>query len=293
MKRYLVYLTFLTTLLGSCLTAQARVMVCQHGVCDWTEAVNPWMLQLAKLFKEPNLRIDFCQADQGSRSCISEGINWDAFSPSTPISFSIPVARALPGRKSLMFDYLLLANESIPKCTFSETSLDISPNQEVRLASQLAQCTLSEGFTMHIQETFLLDYLDFDAAVFGGHYSIQSSDMVQSAANGYALLKLRDGTTSKPLVAKPYYSPDPRLRNNIYYTPDGRRFVDGQYQPEGAGDWWTELKKDAAANWESMKVTFNMDMTEKEKEAAREANPTFWNRFTDTFMKVIYFEPLN
>jgi len=293
MKKHLIYLAFFVAILCSCLTANARISVCQNGLCDWTETIEPWMNKLAKSFAAPNLRVDFCQADEGTRSCIGEGISWDAYSPTSPIVFTIPVARALPGREALMFDYLILANESAPKCTFSSTSLSMTPNKEIRLASQSAQCVLSQGLTMQINETFLIDYLDFDASILGGHYSIQTSDSIHSATSGYALLNLRDGKTSRPILGKKYHSPDPQTMGNIYYTPDGRRFVNGRFEPYEEDDWWARLKSSLSENWQRIKKVFNMDLSEEEKALPANQRPTFFDKVSDTFMKVIYLEPLD
>jgi len=269
-------------------SANASLYICQKGRCDYAVegvTVKPWIRQLHSFFKTPNARIDFCEADGRKHACLKEGINWMAKSQVAGVYFSIPVARTIPNKKTLLMDYLVSANSFLPTCSFSNSTFEPAENGTIRLVSHTFECQLTGIGRTQLQNTFFIDYIDFDNSVIGASYTIQTHGEISGNSAGYTLMKFRDGNTLLPLVPQPYYGdmpPAPDVRQarhiaNAMNTPQEPR--DGMDEfIDGVKDWWEQLKE-----------SFNLDHPSRRPP---HEEPTWWDNFSDTFMKVIYLEPL-
>ena len=266
------------------IAAQASLFVCQNSRCNYVDEslpVKPWIRKLHKFFKTPNVRIDFCESPPQNRTCVSDGIQWDARSSIMNVHFDIPVARTLPQQNTLIVDYLVRANESLPTCGFSQTTFEPAENHTIRLVSHDFSCRVTDLVDTHLQNTFFIDYIDFDNAVIGAQYTIQTLGELQGIGSGYALIKFRDGNTLKPLVAMPDYGEMPD-------APDAAQaalYMRQQYPSDESlldtmQDWWQELKD-----------SLNLD---KPRHTSAPNQPdTWWNRFTNKFLKIFYLEPID
>ena len=202
-KKYLFIVIFL--ILGCfSITTNASVYVCQKGTCDFADQrsqVHSWLRKLYTLFKQPNARIDFCEGNIKTHACQSNELQWHAKSAVTDATFAMPVARTIPGAQTLMLDYLVKANESMPTCKYSQTTFDITPENTIRMLSHAFRCGIFDTAIVNTQNTFFIDYIDLDNAVLGGKYVLQTDGALTGGGTGYALMHLRDGQTLKPLVA--------------------------------------------------------------------------------------------
>jgi len=276
---------------GMSLSAQASLYICQNGRCDYTiDGVNvqPWIKQLHTFFKTPDARIDFCEADSKKHVCIKQNLNWLAQSPVTQVYFSIPVARTIPNKKTLLMDYLVSANSFLPTCSFSNTTFEQADNNTIRLISHAFECQLTGAGRTQLQNTIFIDYIDFDNSVIGGSYVLQTHGEISGNATGYTLMKFRDGNTLLPLVPQPYYgempvAPDAYQAKRMARTLNQPVVIENKDSMEefvdGVKDWWEKLKE-----------SFNLDAPKKHYE---DEEPHWWDKFSDTFMKVFFLEPLD
>lgn len=291
MIRHLLFSVVFSALSLLSVSADASLMICQKGRCDYTTPgvnLKPWIRQLHRFFKTPNVRIDFCEADPKSHSCLHDGLTWVAGSSVTEVHLSIPVARTLPQKRTLLIDYLVKANEFLPSCSFSNTTFEMADNDTIRLVSNAFECQINDFGRTQFQNTFFVDYIDFDNSVAGAQYTLQTHGEIRGTSTGYTMMRFRDGNTLLPLVPQPDYGP-------LAPAPDAdmvKQLVKRQKQlqepppqePEnkfvnGLKDWWEQLKE-----------SFNLD--KKKRPATSYDEPTWWDNFSNTFMKVIYLEPL-
>ena len=285
-KKWAFLILFLV--FGCCaVSANASVYVCQKGTCDSADSrsqVHPWLRRLYTLFKQPNARIDFCEGDAKKHACKSNDLVWHAKSPTIDVTFQTPVARTIPGAQTLMLDYLVTANESMPTCKYSQTTFDITPENSIRMLSHAFRCQIFDTAITNIQNTIFIDYIDLDNAVLGGQYVIQTDGAVTGGGTGYVLMRLRNGETLRPLVAINYETRNPELP----LAPEQyRRAFRSENNPDQPKDFKTELSD----WWEELKYSFNLD--KKKYKTPRGQEPHWWSKFSDTFMKVIYLEPLD
>lgn len=285
-----IFFTGFLGILAVCsVSANASLYVCQKGRCDYAMddmSLKPWIHQLHTFFKTPNARIDFCESDS-KHVCLKNGLSWIAKSPLTEIHFSIPVARTIPNKRTLLIDYLVSANAYLPTCSFSPSTFEPADNHTIRLVSNAFECQLTGVGRTNLQNTFFIDFIDFDNSVIGGSYTIQTHGEISGTAAGYTLMKFRDGNTLLPLVPQPYYgeipaAPDARQAKQIAKQINTPKQVQEPNAVDsfmtGVKDWWTQLKE-----------SFNMD---KSHRRSPHDEPSWWDNFSDTFMKVIYLEPL-
>jgi len=292
MKKQVLFFAIAFFLCTFSFSSTASLYVCQKGTCSYIHeevSLLPWVKKIYPFFKTSNARIDFCEADSKEHFCLAEGLNWYARSPVTTSFFSIPVARTIPHKKTLLLDYLVRANIFLPSCSFALTTLEEADNKTIRMVSHKFSCDVNDFGKTYLQTTFFIDYIDFDNMILGAKYMIQTHGELDGKAAGYTLMKFRDGKTLLPLVVEPYHGESPavpdstemaRLMNKIdnpTYIPN----IDGQgphpLQQE-ISDWWFELKQ-----------SFNLDKPSP-KTVPEDAH--WWTKFTHKFMKVLYFEPL-
>ncbi len=271
-------------------SGNATLYVCQKGRCDYTVddmSLKPWIRQLHAFFKTPNARIDFCESDSKKRACLKNSLNWVAKSSLTEVYFSIPVARTIPNKRTLLIDYLVTANEFLPSCSFSNSTFEPADNGTIRLVSNAFDCQLTGIGRTKLQNTFFIDYIDFDNSVVGGSYIIQTHGEISGNATGYALMKFRDGNTLQPLVPQPYYGEMPAAPDAHQARRLAKALDDSAHSEEkstmdkfidGVQDWWEQLKE-----------SFNL---EHPKRRYPNEEPTWWDNFSDKFLKVFYLEPL-
>ena len=289
MKKNVLFLLLPLVICTVSFSSAASLYVCQKGSCFYIESLIPtktWLRKLYPLFKQKDARIDFCEADEKTHTCMAEGLNWYATSPNITAFLSIPVARTLPQKNTLIVDYLVRANESTPECNFSRSTLEAMENQNIRLISHLFSCQIMDFGKTQIQNTFYIDYIDFDNAVLGAKYQIQTHGELASSSAGYALMKFRNGNTLRPLIVEPYYGEEPQIptdtdldrqiRHNRIATDD-----EGTEHPliTELSDWWYELKQ-----------SFNLDSP---KPAKVREDAHWWTKFTDKVSKILYLEPLD
>ena len=287
--KHILFLGMALVIGSFCTSAEASLYVCQKGKCDYADgdlSLKPWIRQLHPFFKTQNARIDFCEADPKTRTCLSTGLHWVARSKAMSINFAIPVARTLPQKKTLTIDYFVTANASLPSCSFSPTTFEEADNKTIRIVSHAFDCQISGLSRTKLQNTFFVDYIDFDNAVIGAQYAIQTHGETSSNAVGYTLMKFRDGNTLLPLVPQPYYGEMPEPPNSEQTRK--MAIANAPPQPEkepmdkfvdGVKDWWQELKE-----------SFNLD--KPKRRTAPNEEPHWWQKFSDNFMKVFYLEPL-
>ena len=216
--RKMLFLILVCVFAVCSVSANATILVCQKGRCDYTNSginLRPWLRKLQCFFKTPNARIDFCEADPKSHSCFHDSLTWVAGSPMVEVHFSIPVARTLPQKHTLLMDYLITANESLPSCSFSNTTFEIADNETIRLVSNAFECQINDLGRTKLQNTFFIDYIDFDNSIIGGQYTLQTHGEIRGTSTGYTLMRFRDGTTLLPLVPQPDYG-------DIAPAPDAR-----------------------------------------------------------------------
>ena len=316
MKRILL---FCLMFICSVSSAGASVMVCQKGVCDHTTGktdMNSWLQKLRTLFETSNVRIDFCEADFGTHLCLHPNLDWTAQSANIDVSFRIPVARTLPHKNTLLIDYMVSANEALPACSPSNSIFEVAGNNTFRLASQSFDCKILGLSPTKLQNTFFIDYIDFDNAVAGAQYTIQTHGEINGTSTGYTLMKFRDGDSLLPIVVQPYRGKMPEAPN-IYAAPK----IEPKPAPQppesflnkfatGVKTWWDKLKESFVSSDEETERLFfeenddkmgamkgmrsqNKITPKKERSTPDCAQETWWDRFTDTFMKVIYLEPLD
>ena len=266
-------------------TTWASLFVCQNSRCNYVDEtlpLKPWIRKLHRFFKTPNVRMDFCESPTQNRTCLTDGLKWVGQSSLMDVSFDIPVARTLPQQNTLVIDYLVRANESLPTCGFSKTTFEPAENHTIRLISHDFSCRLTGLEDTHLQNTFFVDYIDFDNAVIGAQYTIQTHGEIKGIGSGYALIKFRDGKTLKPLVPMPDYGDMPDAPTAAQATLYQRQ----QNPPEdeslldSMADWWQELKD-----------SLNLDKTRRT--SAPNQPDTWWNRFTNKALKIFYLEPLD
>lgn len=280
---------FLTTL-ALVQPCHASLLVCQNKLCDYVHEglkLKPWIRKLHTFFKNPNARIDFCTADPQKRTCTADKLTWTAASEMMNVVFTLPVARTIPQKNTLLMDYLITANESLPSCNFSVSTFEESDAQNIRFVSNPFSCELTGLGRTQFQNTFFIDLIDFDNAVVGAQYVIQTHGELKGQGAGYALMKFRDGNTLLPLVPQPYQGEMPAAPD----AQDARR-IQKQLTPkeppkdkfdafvDGVKDWWEQLKE-----------SFNLD--KKKSSTSSNVEPTWWDNFSENFMKVIYLEPLD
>lgn len=296
MKKQLWALLLIFVLCTVSFPSSASLYVCQNNSCSYLnemESAKPWLQKLYCFFKARNARIDFCEADSKSRTCLADSLGWYSSSPVKTVFFSIPVARTLPQKNTLLLDYLVRANESLPSCGFALSTFEIAEEKTIRLVSRYFSCNITDYGKTQIQNTFYIDYIDFDNAVLGAKYMIQTYGSVNSNSTGYTMMKFRDGETLLPLVVEPYPGDIPPIPNAAELARLNAQ-IDSLYSAEapaankadprhplliGLDNWWEELKK-----------TFDMD-TPLPKTVHEDDH--WWTRFVNKFMKVLYFEPLD
>ncbi len=272
-------------------SSAASLYVCQGGKCSYinnSTPAKPWLRKLYPLFQQRNVRIDFCEANKKQRFCLAEGLNWYATSQNITAYFSIPVARTLPQRNTLQMDYLVRVNEFIPSCGFSLSTLEAMEDQTIRLVSHFFPCQVTDFGKTQIQNTFYIDYIDFDNAVLGAKYQIQTHGMLSSESAGYTLMKFRDGKTLRPLVVEPYYGEEPEVPDVTSLDRKMRHMTTHELTADQANqehpliteisDWWDELKR-----------SFNLD---NPSPTEVHEDDHWWTKFSHKFMKVFYLEPL-
>lgn len=265
-------------------TAHASLFVCQNSRCNYVDEtlpLKPWIRKLHKLFKTPNVRMDFCESSPQNRSCVSDGIKWVAQSAVMGVGFDIPVARTLPQQNTLIVDYLVRANESLPTCGFSQSTFEPAENHMIRLVSRDFSCRVTDIGEIHLQNTFFIDYIDFDNAVIGAQYTIQTHGEIQGIGSGYTLIKFRDGNTLKPLVPMPDYGDMPD-------APDAAQAARYMRQQDSSETSLTETLQDW---WQDLKDSLNLDKTRHT--SAPNQPDTWWNRLTNKALKIFYLEPLD
>ena len=291
MTRKIFILLFTIILCTFSFSSAASLFVCQKKSCFYVNEefpVRPWVKRLYPFFKARNARIDFCEADPKTHACLIEGLNWYSNSMISTAFFSIPVARTLPQKNTLLLDYLVKANESLPSCSFSQSTLEDGDNHTIRFVSHFFSCDILDFGKTQIQNTFYIDYIDFDNAVLGGKYMVQTHGALTSNSAGYALMKFRDGNTLIPLVTEPYYGDIPDVPNSTDLARMNRQVKtatasatqqNGEHPlVTGVSDWWAELKH-----------SFNLDAPSPK---TVHEDDHWWTKFTHKFMKVLYFEPL-
>ena len=283
-----LFKSFLCCVAALSFSANASLYICQKGRCDYAMdgmSLKPWIKQLHTFFKTPNARIDFCQADAQKHVCAKEGLNWEAQSPVARVYFSIPVARTIPNKNTLLMDYLVSANAFLPSCSFSNSTFEPAENGTIRLVSHSFECQLTGIGRTQLQNTFFIDYIDFDNSVIGGSYTIQTHGEISGNSTGYTLMKFRHGNTLLPLVPQPYYGDMPpapdarqakRMAKALNPPPQPQSSMDKFMA--GVKDWWQELKE-----------SFNLDNSQRRPP---NEEPSWWDNFSEKFMKVIYLEPL-
>ncbi|MBQ3695972.1 MAG: hypothetical protein II938_03280 [Alphaproteobacteria bacterium] len=288
--KHILFLGLALLIGGTFTPAQAELYICQKGRCDYTPedaSIRPWLHKLYAFFKTPDARIDFCEANPKIHSCLTDGLKWTAQSPAATVNFAIPVARTLPQKNTLLMDYLVTANAFMPSCSFSTTTFEEAENKTVRMVSRAFECQMTGISKIKLQNTFFIDFIDFDNSVIGAQYTIQTHGELGGNSAGYTLMKFRDGNTLLPLVPQPYYGEMPdapdayqakKMADTLNTPPitEEPSAFDGFVG--GVKDWWTKLKE-----------SFNLD---KPKRRSSHEEPSWWNKFSDTFMKVIYLEPL-
>ena len=287
--KYRLYMGFFALCVGMAVPSHASLYICQKGLCDYAVedmALKPWIHQLHAFFKTPNARIDFCEADPKQHICLKDSISWVARSPVVDVNFSVPVARTLPQKNTLLMDYLVSANAFLPSCSFSNTTFEEADNHTIRLVSNAFECQLTGVGSTKLQKTFFIDFIDFDNSIIGAQYTIQTHGEISGNATGYAMMKFRDGNTLMPLVPQPYFgempaAPDSRTAQHIMKQQQMMNNPEEEENPliTGVQDWWEQLKE-----------SLNLD-TPRRRTPNEE--PHWWNKLTDTFMKVIYLEPLD
>lgn len=272
--------------------AQASLVVCQDGSCqkvlDQADFL-PWLKKLHSYFKTPNARIDFCEAAAQKRSCLAEGLNWTAQSALVPVSFSTKVARTAPLKNTLLLDYLITANSTWPDCSYALTTFDKSSDNSIRMVSHAFECQLADFSKTHLQNSFFIDYINFDEGKIGAKYVIQINGAVNGQASGYAVMTFRDGNTLRPLIHQTNVADMPAppslaearqiIRQHKLNNPNQQKSK-WEIFSDGVKNWWGQLKD-----------SLNLDLEKEPIEAKDE--PSWWDKFTDKFMKIIYLEPLD
>ena len=288
-----LFLLIMLLCFGLSFSANASLFICEKGRCDYTMqgiTIKPWLRKLYAFFKAPNARIDFCEANPKNHSCLEKGLNWQARSPVADVYFSIPVARTLPHKTTLLLDYMVSANAFLPQCGFSISTFEEAGDNTIRLVSNAFECQLMDFGRIKLQNTIFIDYIDFDNSVIGGQYTIQTHGQIQGLASGYTMMKFRDGNTLLPLVPQPYYGEMPKAPTAEEARQIAKQMAEAQMPPteesgmdrfiNGVKDWWEQLKE-----------SFNLD--KPKKPASPYDEPTWWDKFSDNFMKVFYLEPLD
>lgn len=289
--RHVLFLGLMLLIGGTTVPSDAAFLICQNGKCDYANehiTLKPWLRKLYCFFKTPDARIDFCEADPKTHTCLYDALNWTARSPATTVYFSVPVARSLPYKNTLLLDYLVTANVFQPSCGFSTTTFEEAKNNTLRMVSHAFECQLTGVSKINLQSTFYIDYIDFDNSVIGGQYAIQTHGEINSTATGYTLMKFRDGKTLLPLVPQPYFgeipsAPNPEEVRKLAIAkaraqrPEPKDSFDSFIQ--GVQDWWEELKE-----------SFNLD---RPKVRLPNEEPHWWDTFSEKFLKVFYLQPLD
>ncbi len=282
MKKYKLFLGISLGILGAIPAAEASVYTCHKGECSYLFSDFPFshlLEQVRPIFQMSNARLDFCEADESTRTCVSQGLNWQATSTNNLALFSIPVARVVPHKNTLDIEYLVAANTFLPDCRLSPTTLAEGENQTLRIASDSFSCDITDFQKTYIQNTFFVDFIDFDRAVLGGHYLIRTQGEFQAEKSGYMLMQFTDGTKRMPLLMTPPVT--------LAETPT-------IYQTTPAeGDFVTDVKEAAEKSawhikdwWQQLKYSLNFD--------DGKPNPNhWWNRLVDKAKKIFFLEPLN
>lgn len=288
----------ISLLLGMCtfsFSSAASSYVCEKGLCTPMEkdaSLKPVFSKLYALFKTRNARIDFCEANAATHTCLTDGLNWYAKSPLITAFFSIPVARTLPQQNTLLIDYLVKANEFLPSCNFSLSTLEEAENKTIRLTSHNFACQVASFGQTQLQNTFFIDYIDFDNKVLGAKYIIQTSGAITGNSAGYALMKFRDGETLLPLVIEPYYGELPPVPN-----PDDAAHLASQINETSTASPYTPAQApedhpligEISTWWEELKNSVNLD---KLTQTDVQEDEHWWSKFTNKLAKIIYLEPL-
>jgi len=283
-KRFILFLILF--IMAFAHTSKASLMICNKGICRYMDefaTLRPYIKQIYCLFKTTDARIDFCEADPNTHTCMANNISWYADSPIMPVFFAVPVARTLPQKNTLLMDYLVKANESLTACNFSITSFEEADNHTIKIVSHPFSCDAMTLGKVQFQNTFFVDYIDYDNEVIGAKYTIQTHGAIKGNAAGYTLMRFRNGKTLLPLVVEPYYGELPEVPDAAQLGRLTRQLELGNPQPPehpliaGIKDWWGELKE-----------SLNLDHA---KRPSVQEDDHWWTKFSRKALKVLYLEP--
>lgn len=200
------------------------VVVCRSMMCAPSntnmsrEYIFNKLLQL--LDNNVNSKLFVCNADEYTKSCTDDFIEFNVVAGVTPGQVRIGAAKLLDvqlkrGAKkiNLVLDYDMYFNGIKPLCKPAQNILFAKTADYIVMEDTGYQCKLTTVSSSVVSHVYAIDYIDLDYGVIGAHYSIGMSGPAYGGGTGYMMFRFQKSAhpLNPNLVEPPKPEKDERL----------------------------------------------------------------------------------
>ncbi|MCK5296709.1 MAG: hypothetical protein KAJ75_07440, partial [Alphaproteobacteria bacterium] len=208
-------------------TPQA-VVVCRSMMCAPSntnmsrEYIFNKLLQL--LDNNVSSKLFVCNADEYTKSCINDFIEFDVVAGVTPGQVRIGAAKILDvqlkkGAKkiNLVLDYDMYFNGIKPLCKPAQNILFAKTADYIVMEDTGYKCKLTTVSSSVVSHVYAIDYIDLDYGIIGAHYSIGMSGPAYGGGTGYMMFRFQNSAhpLNPNLEEPPKPAKDERLHAEI------------------------------------------------------------------------------